>query len=210
MSDARRTKADLIAELDSLRARVADLSADADAAASTRKILNRLETRYNHALQNARAMIAEIDEKGVLTHVSPTLSQLLGYLPEEVLNKPGFEWLHEEDRGDIEDLHRQHLVSDESARVVYRARHKAGHWVWLETTGTAHRASDGSSYTIAFTRDITELKRADEALRESEARHRQLAENASDLIAEVDAKGRLLFIGTPTTWDPCARPSNAA
>jgi len=144
MSDARRTKADLIAELDALRARVADLSAAADAAASTPTTLHRLETRYRHALQDARAMIAEVDEKGVLTYVSPTLSQVLGYLPEEVLHRSGFEWVHEEDRREIEEFYRQQLVSDRSVRIVYRARHKAGHWVWLEGTSSVYRDADGA------------------------------------------------------------------
>ncbi|MBW1688090.1 MAG: response regulator, partial [Deltaproteobacteria bacterium] len=39
-----------------------------------------------------------------------------------------------------------------------------------------------------------ELPRALEALRESEARYRRLAENASDLIHEMDAEGRVLFV----------------
>ena len=193
MRDARRSKADLIAELDSLRARVAELSAGAEATASNRADLHRLETRYQHALQNAGAMIAEIDEKGAVTYVSPTVHQLLGYLPEEILRRPGFDWVHEEDRPAIEELYGKHLASGGSARITYRSRHRAGHWVWLETTGTTHRARDGSTRSIAFTRDISELKRADGALRESEARFRLLAEATHDVVLELDSEGQVVY-----------------
>ena len=53
---------------------------------------------------------------------------------------------------------------------------------------------DGKHYGRLWTfRDITERKRADQVLRASEARFRQLIENATDIIAVVDANGLLQF-----------------
>ena len=82
-------------------------------------------------------------------------------------------------------------VDTESATTVFRARHRDGSWRWLETSSaTPYRAPDGNIHTVSFARDITQRKLAEAATVESEIRFRTLAENASDLITEVDSTGR--------------------
>ncbi len=152
------------------------------------------EGRYRHVLENVRAIIVETDSRGRFTYVSPTITEVLGYPPEELVNRRGLEGIHEEDRAAVAKLFRKLITSGRGTKLVYRARHKNGHWVWLETTLSSYRTVDGSTYTVALARDVTEVKRAEEALRESEALYRTLAENASDLIAEVDGDGRFRFV----------------
>ena len=44
--------------------------------------------------------------------------------------------------------------------AIHRARHVAGHWVWLETSATeAFRAADGTMHGMAFSRDVTRVAR---------------------------------------------------
>ncbi len=57
---------------------------------------------------------------------------------------------------------------------------------------------DGQLFFTAFLRDISERKRVENALRESEARYRDLLENAGDLIQSVDADGRFEYVNQ--TW----------
>jgi two-component system cell cycle sensor histidine kinase/response regulator CckA len=194
MRNARRTEADLAAELRALRRQLVEVTAATRSAAGSGAALRQLETRYHHALRNARALIVEFDARGALTYVSPSVAHVLGYRPDEVMEHFGFGSVHEEDRPQVEEAYRKLLVAGQTQSAVYRVLHKDGRWVWLETNASACRTDDGVGYTVAMSRDVSELMRANDALRRSEARYRPLAENASDLILEVDDDGRLLFV----------------
>ncbi len=54
----------------------------------------------------------------------------------------------------------------------------------------------GQRYALATVQDITERKRAEEALRESEEKYRRLIENIDDLVCEVDAQARYQFVNS--------------
>jgi PAS domain S-box-containing protein len=198
MNDTRRKKAELIEELRDLRSRVADLETGARRERSADESLRRMEARFFHVLANANALVIELDEQGTVTYASPSAADVFGLQPEEILHKNCFEWLHGEDLDEALDVHRRMLTSGHTERGIYRAQHKAGHWMWVETIGSPYRTASGETYTVVLTRDVTQLKNADDALRESEARYRSLAENASDLIAEIDDQGRILFL-TPNS-----------
>jgi PAS domain S-box-containing protein len=194
MPDARRTKADLAAELRALRERVAVLSTSALPGGDSREPLRRMELRCLHVLENARALIVEIDPKGFISYVSPSVTGVLGHSPVEVLHRAGLEWVHEDDRSRVEETYRKLFVSGRSQTAEYRARHKAGHWVWLETSGSTYRTPDGLLFAVALIHDTSGLKRAAAALRHSEDRYRVVAESTDDLVAELDDEGRAIYV----------------
>jgi PAS domain S-box-containing protein len=82
------------------------------------------------------------------------------------------------------------------ARYLYRARHKSGHWVWLEGSGSIYRTAEGEPRVVAFSRDVTEARRAEEARRAGEERLQVMIDNASDFMAELDAEGHFLFVSS--------------
>lgn len=77
----------------------------------------------------------------------------------------------------------------------YRVRHKNGHWVWIWHRAKAKRGQDGSlQRVVGALLDITKRKHAEQALRESEARFRHMADSVPALIWMNDAHGRLSFV----------------
>jgi PAS domain S-box-containing protein len=153
-----------------------------------------MHDRYLDILDHLRAMVAEVDGEGRITYLSPNAADLLGYTPDELLAKSGFELVHEEDLDRVRALSARTLADGQPARIAYRARHKAGHWVWLECSGRFYRSADGSPRAVVFATDASERIRVDAALRESEARFESLASNATDLLMELDASGRYLYV----------------
>jgi two-component system cell cycle sensor histidine kinase/response regulator CckA len=154
-----------------------------------------LGERYRYILESIRALTIDIDTDGRVAHVSPSISRVLGYEPEEWIGKEAFDWIHPDDLSQLALGVKQLRTSDDPVHGVARVRHHDGHYVWMETSGT--RAQDhpgGTVMTVIFLRDITQRKRTADALIEHEDRLRALTEHASDIIAEVDSEGRVIYL----------------
>jgi PAS domain S-box-containing protein len=103
---------------------------------------------------------------------------------------------HPDDRTLQEEAARRYLAGETSKyEVESRARHKDGTYRWRLARGVAVRDAQGKPIRFVGTGvDITDRKRAEEALRESEERFRGTFENAAVGIVHVDATGRFLRV----------------
>jgi PAS domain S-box-containing protein len=125
-------------------------------------------------------------------YVSPSSTAITGYTPEEHYADPDLvlKRVHPEDRHMMETSMR----SPEEP-LVLRWYRKDGGMIWTEQRNRP--IYDGAGNVIAIEgimRDITERKLAEEALRESEARFRLLAEKTNDLVCLHEPDGRYLYI----------------
>jgi len=137
----------------------------------------------------------------VFTYISPSIEKHMGYEAHEVLGRSLWDFITPDS---IEPLKRRVaqrinlLLSD---REVYEPetyeleqKRKDGTTMWTEATAIPVFNNEGQFIGFqGVTRDITERKQADEALRESEERFHQIAEIAADWIWEVDEKGLFVY-----------------
>ena len=128
------------------------------------------EAQFRLLAENSSDMIARHDANGIFLYVSPACKTILGYEPEELIGTSLTRLIYSEDTAETLNLFKTSSVEDISVTVPYRARHKNGDYIWLETT--ARRFFDqGNQKTEVQTssRNITERKQAQEALQQAHA-----------------------------------------
>ena len=146
------------------------------------------------AMENAANAIVITDAKGRMIRVNPAFTVLSGYAPEEALGQtPRILKSGRHDEAIYRDLWRTILVG-QTWRGELINRRKDGSVYYGEQTITPVRAQGGPiTHFIGIMNDVTERKRAEEALRESERMLRLVMDLVPHHIFAKDAQGRHLF-----------------
>ncbi|MBI1737957.1 MAG: PAS domain S-box protein [Acidobacteria bacterium] len=115
-------------------------------------------------------MIVVMDREGKYTYVSARMKDQLGYEPEEILGKALGERTHVDDRKVLLELHRELMEGKRAyGTVEYRTLHKDGSWRTVRGTASALSDAGGNIIgVIASARDITDLKRLEQQVSQSE------------------------------------------
>ena len=115
-------------------------------------------------------MVILIDLDGTYEYVSPSHKKVLGFEPEDLLGKNSFTTVYEEDLPNVIKVIHEGIVTGTSS-AQYRALHKDGHYVWVESIGNLIKDKDGNpSKAVIGIRDINERKKAEELLMLDELR----------------------------------------
>ena len=143
---------------------------------------------------------------GKLLYLSPAFGTILGAKDDEPLATSLLSAAYAEDRPMLAaELERAGREGSDT-EVVYRIERADGALRWVRTRGFAVRDPAGLVYRlVGFTEDITERKLADEALRDSEAKLRDLFQHAPDIIMTVDKKGKVLLMNRSIPSLPAER-----
>ena len=117
--------------------------------------------RFQDLVENTPDWVWEIDEKGVYTYVSPKVSDILGYEPQEVLNRTPFDLMDPEEANRVSDIFAALIAFRKPFTGLENTNlHRNGHTVVLETNATPFFSPDGTLRGYrGIDRDITERKR---------------------------------------------------
>jgi two-component system, NarL family, sensor histidine kinase UhpB len=132
------------------------------------------ELEHRSLIENTSDIIVIVEESGVVRYANPTVEPVLGYSPRELVGRDGAELVHPEARARVLKAHREALRDPGRARrgVEFRVRHKDGGWCVLEVLASVPRYRTAGPEAVLTLRDVTERRRAEAALRESEERLR--------------------------------------
>jgi PAS domain S-box-containing protein len=159
-----------------------------------RQLLER-EELFHLISENAADMIAVVDLEGRRIFNSRSYQRILGYSPEELHASSGFEQIHPEDRERVKKAANETLQTEAGSTLEYRFRHKNGTWMVLESVASVIRNEKGEPEKLLIVnRDITERKKAQEALSRSEASFRSLVEGAPHGIYRATMSGQFLEV----------------
>ena len=157
-----------------------------------RELVNR-EELFHLISENAADMIAIVDMQGQRIFNSISYQKVLGYSPEELQASSAFEQIHPDDREKVKKAAEEARHTGIGKTLEYRLRHKNGTWLVLESTSSVILNSAGQPEKLVIVnRNITERKKAEDALGRSEADFRSVVEDAPYGIYRASAAGRLL------------------
>ncbi|MEH2437608.1 MAG: PAS domain S-box protein [Nostoc sp.] len=143
--------------------------------------LRESEACFRLMAENSTDIISRHRVDGTLLYISPACYTVLGYQPEELVGNHSQELVHPDDLADIARNYPVNADLPDIYTVTHRARHKDGHYIWLEATIRAIR--DRQTKEIlemqSSSRDITERKQV-------ESEQRFLAEASEILAASLD------------------------
>jgi PAS domain S-box-containing protein len=145
------------------------------------------EEQHRLLVENMGDMISRHLPDSTITYVSPSCRNLLGYEPEELLNKHAFEFVHLDDVQATEK-HIIDAIERHSERYFsqYRLRRKDGSYVWMETLGRLIYGTDGNLCEIQCNvRDITNRKKTEEDLRVAKERAEYMNETKTEFLMNI-------------------------
>ena len=152
------------------------------------------EERFRATFEQAAVGIAHVALDGQFLHINQKFCDIVGYTPQEMQNLSFQVITHPDDlTTDLANV-RQLLNGEiESYSMEKRYFHKNGEIVWVNLTVSLLREDSGEPrWFVAVVEDITSRKQIEQALNESEAKYRNLVEQANDGIAVVQAE-RIVF-----------------
>lgn len=150
--------------------------------------LKESEEHFRSLIENAQDVIIVVDHLGGVEYVSPSISRLLGYGPEELIGAPGLSFVHPSELESVSKMLAD-ITSAEGKTVTAEMtlRHRDGSYVTLEGVGRGFLDALGNVRIVMNGRDITERKLAEERIRSLNRELERSVAELRDLNRELEA-----------------------
>jgi PAS domain S-box-containing protein len=127
--------------------------------------------------------IAVLDENGTFRYANGAVEHILGYDPEELVGESAFEYVHPDDRPEVESVFTEMTESEASIErtTTYRFRASDGSWVWMESRMSKAADSELDGYVVS-SRDVTARIEAERKYRETAAQLEGLTAVSGDVL----------------------------
>jgi PAS domain S-box-containing protein len=151
------------------------------------------EKRFRALIEHSYDVVLLASAEATVLYASPSVEKVLGYAPEELIGRSGYDLVHPDHlQGSISRFTRS---TQQPGAVVTGERlllHKDGSSRWIENVIVNLLSEPSVQAIVMHLRDISERKRAEEALRASEERFRALIQFSFDVYWETDAQHRFV------------------
>jgi PAS domain S-box-containing protein len=133
--------------------------------------------RLQQMLNNMNDILYEIDQTGNFTYASPQIETVLGFPPAECLGRSPLDFTHPDDQPIIQARIQQLLATGIGEHSEVRARHAAGHYIWMSISDGIHRSATGEVLAIQGSLRNIDHQKSIEAALQSKTEYLQQALN---------------------------------
>lgn len=167
-----------------------------------RRSLRESEERLRTIVRNTRDVFTVINEDGTILYQSPSIETVLGYEEDELIEESAFDYIHPDDRDEIAETFSELSGADEDNfyREECRIRDVDGNWIWLEIEASSKYQSVWGGYLLV-SRDITERKQTEKALRKRDSQFREMADNVDEVFWMHDTETNKVLYVSPAAED---------
>jgi len=197
-----KDKEQLLNELMKLRTKITELENVKASHKQTEKKLAKSEELYRLIAENTGDVVTlqDFDLRATYRYISPSIKDVGGYEPEELLGKSPFEFIHPDDKKKLFPILKNYvnakikklLTGKElptTKRIEFRFKDKEGNWRDFQSTGNTV-----GNQLLFISRDITESKQTEEALIKSQQEFASLFKSSPDALVYTDEKSNILDI----------------
>jgi PAS domain S-box-containing protein len=128
-----------------------------------------------------------------LVSANPAFYHMLG-IREEEYGGEFLSYIDERDRNVVKNTMHSQLSHDIPILIEFRMHHRDGKEIWLHMDGKKIGEKDGYPLLLTVILDITERKRAQNALEEEQLKYRIAVENSNDILFEYDVAQDLFLV----------------
>ncbi|MBW4695039.1 MAG: PAS domain S-box protein [Lyngbya sp. HA4199-MV5] len=160
------------------------------------KALQESEQRFRSLIENATDIIVVLDRKGIFRYCSPSAAKVLGYTIQDVVGYSTAEFVHPDDISIIVDVLEQAIEHPKTSQptIEYRVRNRNGSWCFFEAVATSLLDVPAINGVVINCHDITERKRAEEALLIANRQTVNILESITDAFMSLDRQWCLTYV----------------
>ncbi len=153
-------------------------------------LLNESEDYFRSLIDNISDVISILSFDGTILYESASIEQVLGHRQTDIIGKNAFDFVHPDDRArTVKYFYENTLKHGEaSAPFEYRFRDSDDNWRILESIGKVINHPTKGFMAVINSRDVTERRKSENALRDSEEKFRVVLDNSLDIIYQINLK----------------------
>ncbi|NQV33360.1 MAG: PAS domain S-box protein [Phycisphaeraceae bacterium] len=182
---------ELLAEIRTLKSRIAGFERNEGECRTVKTAMRELEVKFKMLLDNTVGMTYRANSDWLLVDLVGC-QEICGYTPDEINSKEQgwLDVIHPADKKDVYETSAELAKETKSILQVYRIMDRNGVVRWVEDRKTSHFSEDGKFAGVhGFVQDITQRRRAADALKEANDRMTAILCALPDLLFEVDQEG---------------------
>jgi diguanylate cyclase (GGDEF)-like protein/PAS domain S-box-containing protein len=157
--------------------------------AEAERALRSVQERFRALVQHASDVITVVDADATISYASPSMAQVLGYDPVEVIGMNALDLIHPEDRDLVFEASAKAIADASPATVEYRTLTKSGEIRVFEAITTDLTGEPSVAGFVTNARDVTDRRAAE---RQAE-RLIEVLEKSNEVVVLSEPSGRLVY-----------------